>query len=363
MRIAFVLPGLHRVVRGAEVAFESIASELAKLPDCHVTLIGSGKERDHEAYAFERVGCISREHFERWPSLPCLRNEYMYEELTFVPGLLWRYRPLNYDVTVTCSYPYTNWILRRRSKGKRPTHVYVTQNGDWPAQTNNREFRYFNCEGLVCTNPQYFERNQSKWRSCLIPNGVDPNQFTPGSVDRQALGLPTDKPIVLIVSALILSKHVLEAIACVAQISGLYLVIAGDGPLRKQVQERGVQLMGDQFKHVVLPREQMPDLYRAADVFLHMSQDEPFGNVYVEALATGLPIVTHDRYVTQWTLEDQAILVNTNGKEEVIGGIKEALALGGEEHITLRRALVEKRFAWSSIAKQYRNFFEEVCGA
>ena len=38
----------------------------------------------------------------------------------------------------------------------------------------------------------------------------------------------------------------------------------------------------------------MPGLYRSAEVLLHMSVDEPFGNIYVEALASGLPVVTHD---------------------------------------------------------------------
>jgi len=41
-RVAMVLPGLHRVRRGAEVAFESVASELALIPGFEVTLIGTG---------------------------------------------------------------------------------------------------------------------------------------------------------------------------------------------------------------------------------------------------------------------------------------------------------------------------------
>lgn len=70
----------------------------------------------------------------------------------------------------------------------------------------------------------------------------------------------------------------------------------------------------------------MPDLYRAADVLLHMSQDEPFGNVYVEALATGLPIVAHSTLVTQWILEDQAILVDTCDRANVVVALRQALA-------------------------------------
>ena len=42
LRVLFALPGLHRVVRGAEVAFESVAREIARTPGYGVTLVGSG---------------------------------------------------------------------------------------------------------------------------------------------------------------------------------------------------------------------------------------------------------------------------------------------------------------------------------
>ena len=107
-----------------------------------------------------------RNHFERWPQLPGLRNEYCYEELTFLPELLLRFSPSSYDITVTCSYPFTSWALRRPTwPARRPRHVFVTQNGDWPAyirQSTERqyEYRFFDCDGLVCINPDYYERNK-----------------------------------------------------------------------------------------------------------------------------------------------------------------------------------------------------------
>jgi len=41
------------------------------------------------------------------------------------------------------------------------------------------------------------------------------------------------------------------------------------------------------------PRPDMPDPCRAADGFLHVSTDEPFGIVYLEAMATELPVVAY----------------------------------------------------------------------
>ena len=76
------------------------------------------------------VTAATRERFERWPSLPYLRDHYGYEELSFAPGLLRTFSPRDFDLTVTCGYPYTNWVLRWRRHGQRPRHVFVTQNGD-----------------------------------------------------------------------------------------------------------------------------------------------------------------------------------------------------------------------------------------
>ena len=100
MRILFALPGLHRVDRGAEIAFLSVASELARRGD-EVTLIGSGPPRPDTPYNYIQVPVSSRERFERLPHIPVFRSETVWEEATFVPGLLRAYDPSAYDVTLT----------------------------------------------------------------------------------------------------------------------------------------------------------------------------------------------------------------------------------------------------------------------
>ena len=57
----------------------------------------------------------------------------------------------------------------------------------------------------------------------------------------------------------------------------------------------GTGLLGERVRFLPdLPREDMPDLYRAADVFVLPSLHEMFGIVLLEALATGLPVVCND---------------------------------------------------------------------
>ena len=94
------------------------------------------------------------------------------------------YRPADYDATVTCGFPFTNWMLRRPTLGARPLHVFVTQNGDWPAVSDDHEYRWFGCDGLVCTNPDYAERNAARWTVATIPNGIDPARYAAGRADR-----------------------------------------------------------------------------------------------------------------------------------------------------------------------------------
>ena len=213
---------------------------------------------------------------------------------SFLPGLLLRFRPSHYDVTVTCAYPFTNWALRRPAFGRRPKHVFVTQNGDWAAYSDDAEYRLFDCDGLVCTNPDYLDRNSERYRAVFIPNGVDITRFRPGKADRASFGLPPSAPIVLMVSALIPSKNVGEGVTAVAAVANAVLVVAGDGPQRAEIQDLAHRLLADRFINLTVSADRMPDLYRAADVFLHLSIDESFGNVFLEAMATGLPVVAYE---------------------------------------------------------------------
>lgn len=356
MRILFALPGLHRIERGAEMAFIAVASELARAGD-DVTLIGMGPSLPDRPYRYLQAGAIPRERFERFPAMPFFRNETAWEDATFVPGLLRRFRPADYDVTVTCSFPFTSLALRRASR-RGPPHVFVTQNGDWPATSNQSEFRLFDCDGLVCINPDYYERTRANYRAALIPNGVDTARFTPGPSDRAALGLDPAGPVVLMVSALIASKNVEEGIRAVAAMEQAQLVVAGDGPLRTELQALADRLMPGRYRQIRVRPEQMPMLYRSADVFLHLSRDEAFGNVYAEASACGVPIVAYDLPRTRWILGTTGYLAAAVSIEAVTAALHTALAAPASERPS--RVKQADQFAWPAIARQYRRFFDEV---
>jgi glycosyltransferase involved in cell wall biosynthesis len=353
MRLLFALPGFHRVDRGAEIALLSVANGLAELGE-QVTVIGSGEPRPQASYQYLQARSVPRERFERFPKVPPFRNETAWEDATFAATLLARYSPDEFDATITCAFPFTHLALRRPSV-HRPAHVFVTQNGDWPAREQRSEFRFFDCDGLVCTNPDYFDANRERWTCALIPNGVDLERFSPGEGDRAAFGLPENMPIVLMVSALIQSKRVMDGIRAVAAIEGVFLVVAGDGPLRRDVQQFADQLLPNRFKRLSVPAEKMPLLYCSADVFLHLSLLESFGNVFLEAWASGLPIVAQESSRLRWILGSEHFLCNTTVSLELVQQLRNALDCESDE---VREGV--RRFAWASVASEYQDFIRKL---
>ena len=358
MRILFALPGLHRVNRGAEVAFEAVARHLAEEGE-DVIVVGSGRPRDGEPYEFRHAPAIGRERFERWPEVPLGRSDYMYEELTFAPGLARAYKAREVDVTLTCGFPYAQWVLRAKRRAHRPAHVFVTQNGDWPAFRTGGECRFFSCDGLVCINPVYERNHRDRWRTALIPNGVDPDRFTPGPSCRSHFGIPASAPVILMVSALIPTKRVADGVRAAAAIPDAVLVVAGDGAQRDEIDALAAELMPGRFVRRAVPRDDMPALYRCADVFLHLTLDEPFGNVYAEAMATGLPVVAHDTEVTRWICGDDGTLVDSTDLARVTAALKGVLS-DGPGDVAARLERTRTLFAWRSVARQYRDFLGEV---
>jgi glycosyltransferase involved in cell wall biosynthesis len=354
LRFLFALPGFHKEERGAEVALLSVANELARQGD-KVTVIGSGEPREGLHYEFRQAKTIYRSKLEWLPKLPALRSETAWEDAFFARNLRKAYDPSEFDVSVTCNFPHSHWTLRRNGGAKAPLHLFVTQNGDWAARSDKSEFKYFSCDGLVCTNPDYERANAERWRTALVPNGIDPARFRGVEGDRASFGIPEGVPVVLMVSAFIETKRVMDGMRAVAPLDGVHFVCAGDGPMRDEVDALAKEILPGRFTRFTTTADKMPTLYRSADVFLHMSLYESFGNVYVEAMAGGLPVIGHDTPRLRWIVGERETLCDTEDQAQLTATIKQALETGRGEYDP--RA---DQFAWSSIAQQYRAFAAEL---
>jgi glycosyltransferase involved in cell wall biosynthesis len=132
------------------------------------------------------------------------------------------------------------------------------------------------------------------------PTGIDFDRFLPGDrrAARRVCGLPEDARILLYVGRLSAEKGLEYLLDAFAQVQHTlhpapHLVIVGDGPLKESLIQQACDLG---LHHAitftgVLPPEQLPQWYRAADLTVMPSLLEWFGAVAVESLACGTPIV------------------------------------------------------------------------
>ncbi|MBV8149334.1 MAG: glycosyltransferase, partial [Candidatus Eremiobacteraeota bacterium] len=138
-------------------------------------------------------------------------------------------------------------------------------------------------------------------RISVVPNGIDVHRFGAGRRDepaRRRMGAGSIDRLVLCVSRLAKEKNLellFEALAIAAD-SSLKLAIAGDGPARRELEERSRnRKLGDRVRFLgVVARDELPDLYASADAFAMPSTTETQGLVQAEALAAGALVIAAD---------------------------------------------------------------------
>jgi alpha-1,3-rhamnosyl/mannosyltransferase len=107
----------------------------------------------------------------------------------------------------------------------------------------------------------------------------------------------------------------------------------------------------------------MPDLYRAADLFVLPSLHEMFGIVLIEAMASGLPVVCHDSPGFRDTCGPSALYQNISVQGELAAGIARLLqdeprrCLGSQA-----RPWVMHRFSETAIIPLVLEMYRQVIG-
>lgn len=137
-------------------------------------------------------------------------------------------------------------------------------------------------------------------KTIVIPNGVDTNRFYPAD-DKIALrrkyGFKKDEKIIISTSRLTPKNGLDDLIKATVQIKknvpNLKTLILGGGEQEKELKDL-VKKLGAE-KYVILSgylqNELLPEYLRLADVFCRPSLDEGFGISFIEAMASGLPVI------------------------------------------------------------------------
>ncbi|OHD70394.1 MAG: hypothetical protein A2W19_16445 [Spirochaetes bacterium RBG_16_49_21] len=130
-------------------------------------------------------------------------------------------------------------------------------------------------------------------RLTIWGRGIDTAKFNPRKRDEKFIGNLCGKNTVriLFVSRLYWVKEIMTVIGIYKALSRIHptvkMVITGDGPQRKYMEKR----MPDAVFTGKVLHEDLPKIYASCDIFLFPSITETFGNVNLEALASGLPVV------------------------------------------------------------------------
>ena len=197
----------------------------------------------------------------------------------------------------------------------------------------------------------------------VILNGVDLEEFFPGSGDRQSLNLPLGKPLALFAGDIRTNRKNLDTVLqAMMQVPELHLAVVGNttGSTYPQLAEK-LKLGGR--VHFLGYRRDLPDVMRAADFFVFPSRYEPFGMVVTEAMASGLPvIITASAGAAEVVTPDCGIVLPD---PEDSGALAQAL-LYLTQNVDQRKPMgqaargIAEHHSWSSKAKSYINLFEKL---
>jgi glycosyltransferase involved in cell wall biosynthesis len=139
----------------------------------------------------------------------------------------------------------------------------------------------------------------SEANSTVLPPGIDPEPFRHARVDvpamRSALGLQADRPVVGMIAPLKPQKAPVDFVRVAARVRearpDVQYLLVGDGELRAAV-EREVSRRGLSRNFVLAGwRRDIAEIMRCLDVFVLTSLWEGLPRVYLEAVASDLPVV------------------------------------------------------------------------
>jgi glycosyltransferase involved in cell wall biosynthesis len=258
----------------------------------------------------------------------------------------------------------TNHGLYSQAVSKRVFDLYLRTGGRWT----------FNCADLVFC---YTDEERARLRDigvstdiAVVPNGIDVGRFTPEGPESDLVD-PNEEFVVLFVGRLVEGKRPRDAIEAVERMQtgadGVELYLVGEGPLRPNLQEfvaaRGLEEAVTFLGHV--DYDEMPGLYRAADVLVLPSRSEGVPRTVLEALATETPVVASD-------LEQLTPVVGEAGETVPVGNVGAFAAaldrFAGSPDSVCRagrrgRENVESTYTWEGTVERTTALLEELTGA
>ena len=306
IRVLMISPQFRPLVGGYEQAAERLSVALAEA-GLNVVIITERRDR-----LWPAVECIDGYEVRR---LSCRyrRNLHTITSLLSFAGFLLRHGR-EFDVWHVHQYGFHAALAVGLGKAlRRPVVLKLTNSGSMGIAVTlgtgivGRILGFFHRRVSAClavtaeTRAEAIAFGIPAQRIHLSPNGVAGRQFRPASreeriVARRSLELNC-KTLVLYVGRLSPEKNPLGLLDAWAAVDarareGALLAIVGEGPDREQVHARARSPNLANIVHLAGQRGDVTTWYRAADLYVISSINEGLSNSMIEALASGLPVVS-----------------------------------------------------------------------
>lgn len=249
------------------------------------------------------------------------------------------------------------------------------------AKKKNKYFVLHNADHFICHTDRakkcLIEEGVEEQKISVIRLGVDLEKFqtiNPKSQINSKSQIPNTIQI-LFVGRLVKEKGILdvyEAFKNVKRVTDnakrLHLHIVGDGPLKHYLEKK---IFEDHLeKYIFIENksyEEMPKEYQQADIFIAPSKrtktwEEQYGMVFLEAMASGLPIVTYDTGAIKEIVEEAGIICPENNREDLSKSLLHLIANKNEriKMCTMGRERAKKMFDCKKTAKELRELYFSI---
>lgn len=197
----------------------------------------------------------------------------------------------------------------------------------------------------------------------VILNGVDLNEFSPSSNRRRDLALPEGVALALFVGDIRTPRKNLDTVLyALVQVPELHLAVAG-ATQRSPYPQLAAKLGLSDRVHFLGFRRDVSEMMKAVDLFVFPSRYEACTLVLLEAMATGLPVITAATAGGAEIVTPECGVVLSDSEDRQT--LAEALTrLTSDRHLRSNmgqaaRAIAQQH-SWTSKAQSYVDLFEEL---
>ncbi|OGI17071.1 MAG: hypothetical protein A2287_02910 [Candidatus Melainabacteria bacterium RIFOXYA12_FULL_32_12] len=353
-KIAFIHPAIGDSLGGSQVFVLELAERLKD--KCDITIFSAKKENNlcKPVFSLSRRNKTIKNLFlykliyrilGKHASTPDIVIEHL---SSFFP-VLFRLLFGKYDVI----FPNNDWggllvaSVARQIKG---TSILFTEHNGFleKGKIASRNLKFRPDKYIVLSEEFKFwiKKHYPDIDVKYIPNGVDFNKFNPGVVPK-VIDLP--RPVILTASRYQSNKRLELIIESVAKLNQGSLLILTSGDNIENLNQYGKSVLGDRFKLMNAPYNEMASYYRACDVFTLPSIYEPFGLVYLEAMACNKPIVAPNDLSRMDIIGNAGILCDVSDIDAYSASLELALNTDFKD-IPYNQA---KKYTWQKCADQY----------